>query len=227
MVQKKKKIKRKEIQEDQLVTTFYKVEEFYELHKQNIIIGVAAIAIIALAIIWYQNKKTEDNQEATTELAKVIPLFEKGSYKKAVEGEPGTNLIGLKSIVENYGNTEQGEFAKIYLADSYYYLGDYKNAKKYFEEYSGKSKLHKAAAYAGIAACYQKEGNFLEAANFYNKAATVSKFNPLTPDYLLNAGINFIKANKKDMAATVLKKIKKQFKTSAVAGEVDKYLAQI
>jgi hypothetical protein len=55
MAQKKKKITKKEIQEDQLVTSFYKVEEFVEQHKQNIIIVVAAVAIIALAIVWYNN----------------------------------------------------------------------------------------------------------------------------------------------------------------------------
>ena len=227
MAQKKKKITKKEIQEDQLVTSFYKVEEFVEQHKQNIIIGVAAVAIIALAIVWYNNKKIEDNLQATTEMAKVIPLFEKGSFQEAIEGQPGTNLNGLKSIVENYGSTEQGEFAKIYLADSYYYLGDYTNAKKYYEEYSGESSLHKAAAYAGIAACYEQEGNYEKAAGYYNKAASVSKYNPLTPDYLLNAGINYIKVNKKDMAETVLNRIKKEFKTSPIAREVDKYLAQI
>jgi tetratricopeptide (TPR) repeat protein len=227
MAQKKKKITKKEIQEDQLVTSFYKVEEFVEQHKQNIIIGVAAVAIIALAIVWYNNKKIEDNLQATAEMAKVIPLFEKGSFQEAIEGQPGTNLNGLKSIVENYGSTEQGEFAKIYLADSYYYLGDYTNAKKYYEEYSGESSLHKAAAYAGIAACYEQEGNYEKAAGYYNKAASVSKYNPLTPDYLLNAGINYIKVNKKDMAETVLNRIKKEFKTSPIAREVDKYLAQI
>ncbi len=227
MAKKKKKISKKEIQEDQLVTTFYKVEEFVEEHKQNIIIGVAAIAIIALAIVWYNNKRVEDNLQATEELSKVIPLFEKGSYKEAIEGQPGTNLIGLKTIVEDYGSTEQGEFAKIYLADAYYYLGDYANAKKYYEDYSGESSLHKAAAYAGIAACYEQEGDFDKAAGYYNKAASVSKYNPLTPDYLLNAGINYLKVNKKDMAETVLKRIKKEFETTAVAREVDKYLSQI
>ena len=227
MAQKKKKITKKEIQEDQLVTTFYKVEEFIEQHKQNIIIGVAAVAIIALAIVWYNNKKVEDNLQATAELAKVVPLFESGSFQEAIDGQPGTNLNGLKSIVENYGSTEQGEFAKIYLADSYYYLGDYANARKYYEDYSGNSKLHKAAAYAGIAACYEQEGDYEKAAGYYNKAANVSKYNPLTPDYLLNAGINYIRINKKDMAETVLNRIKKEFKTSPIAREVDKYLAQI
>ncbi len=227
MAKKKKKITKKEIQEDSLVTTFYKVEEFFEKHKQNIIIGVAAVAIIALAIVWYNNKRVEDNLQATEELSQVIPLFEKGSFKEAIEGQPGTNLVGLKSIVEEYGSTEQGEFAKIYLADSYYYLGDYANAKKYYEDYSGESTLHKAAAYAGIAACYEHDGDFEKAAGYYNKAANVSKYNPLTPDYLLNAGINYLKANNKEMAETVLNRIKKEFKTSAVAQDVDKYLAQI
>lgn len=50
MVQKKKKLKKKEIKEDQLVTSFYKAQEYFETNKQKILISVGAIAIIILAI---------------------------------------------------------------------------------------------------------------------------------------------------------------------------------
>jgi len=223
----KKKISKREIQEDNLVTTFYQVQDFYDKNKQTIIIAAAAIAIIAFASVWYTNKQIEDNLLATEAMAKVIPSYENGSFQEAIDGQPGTQLSGLKNIVENYSGTEQGEVAKIYLANSYYNLGDYANAQEWYSNYSGDSKIHKAASYAGQAVCLENEKNYEKAADYFSKAASVSKFNAQTPDYLLNSGINFLKAQNIEKAKSTFEKIKKDFSESTIAKEVDKYLAQI
>ncbi len=227
MITQKKKISKREIQEDNLVTTFYQVQEFYNEHKQAIIIAVAAIALIAFATVWYTNKQIEDNILATEAMAKIIPSFENGSYQEAIDGEPGTQLNGLKDIVKDYSGTEQGELAKIYLANSYYYLGDFANAKESYSSYSGDSKIHKAAAYAGQAVCLENEKKYEDAAGYFSKAASVSEFNAQTPDYLLSSGINFLKAQNKDKAKSTFERIKKDFSESTVAKEVEKYLGQI
>ncbi|MCP5064898.1 MAG: tetratricopeptide repeat protein [Ignavibacteriae bacterium] len=227
MIAQKKKISKREIQEDNLVTTFYQVQDFYDKNKQTIIIAVVAIAIIAFASAWYTNRQIEDNLLATEAMAKVIPSYENGSFQEAIDGQPGTQLSGLKNIVDNYGGTEQGELAKIYLANSYYNLGDYANAQQWYSSFSGNSKIHKAAAYAGQAVCSENEKNYDKAADYFSKAASVSKYNAQTPDYLLNSGINFLKAQNSDKAKSIFERIKKDFGESAVAKEVDKYLAQI
>ncbi len=40
MIGKKKKLTKKELQEDKLVTSFYKTQEFVEENKQKLIIGI-------------------------------------------------------------------------------------------------------------------------------------------------------------------------------------------
>lgn len=227
MIGKKKKIAKKEIQEDKLVTSFYQTQQLFEEHKQKIIIGVGAIAILILAITWFVNKKAEDNLLAASQISQVVSSFEQGQFQKAIDGEPGTQLAGLKSIVDNYGSTEQGEIAKIYLANSYYSLGDYENAEEAYSDYSGESKLHQSTAYAGMAACYEVNADFEEAAKYYQKAANTYKLETQTADFLLNAGINYLKAGQKDKAKDVLETVKKDYKTSTAAREVEKYLSQI
>jgi tetratricopeptide (TPR) repeat protein len=227
MIGKKKKITKKELQEDKLVTTFYKSQEFIDEHKQKFILGIGALAVIILAVVWYSNKQTEDNLLASAQLFQIIPVYEQGQYQKAIDGEPGTQLVGLKNIAENYGNTENGELAKIYLAHSYYALGDYENALEAYSDWSGDSKLHQSTALAGMAASYEMMGKYSEAAENYEKAAKVFKIDSQSADFLLNAGINYIKSGDKNNAKNVLELVKNEYKTTTAAREVEKYLAQL
>jgi TolA-binding protein len=227
MIGKKKKITKKELQEDKLVATFYKSQGFIEENKQKLLLGLGAIALVILAIVWYANKKSEDNLIASSQLSQILPIYEQGQYQKAIDGEPGTQLVGLKNIVDNYGSTEQGELAKIYLAHSYYFLGDYENALEYFTDYSGNSKLHKSSAFAGEAACYEQMNEFDKAASLYKKAADTYKLEAQTADFLLNAGINYIKSGNNSEAKRVLESIKNDYNTTPAARELDKYLPKL
>jgi tetratricopeptide (TPR) repeat protein len=227
MIGKKKKITKKELQEDKLVSSFYKTQDFVEENKQKLIFAFGAIAVVILAITWYFNKRAEDNILAGQKLTQIVPVFEQGDYKKAIDGEPGTQLDGLQSIVNNYSGTEQGELAKIYLAKSYYFLGDFENAAKYFDDYSGESKLHQSAAFAGLAACNEHNSEYEKAAELYEKAAKFNNLSAQTADFLLNAGINYKKSGDSESAKIVFERIKDDYNTSSAAREVDKYLSQI
>jgi len=117
--------------------------------------------------------------------------------------------------------------AKIYLANSYYSLGNYNDALETFSEYSGDSKIHQATAYAGMAACYEMNGDFAKSADYYKKAANFYVLKSQSSEFLLNAGINYIKSGQKENAKEVLEMIKKEYKTTNAAREVEKYLSQI
>ena len=93
-------------------------------------------AIVIIAVLLYMNNKQKNNEEATTYLARIMPSYDMGSYQKAIDGESGTNVLGLKQIVEEYGSTANGETAKIYLANCYSFLGNYEEAFKYYKDYS-------------------------------------------------------------------------------------------
>jgi TolA-binding protein len=71
------------------------------------------------------------------------------------------------------------------------------------------------------------KGDFEEAANLYLKASKISQVNSQNPDYMLNAGIYFLKAGEKDEAKMLFNKIKEDYSTSLANREVDKYLAQV
>ena len=227
MLAKKKKLSKKEIKEDKLVTTFYEAKGFYEENQTKILAALGALAIIIVAIVLYINKVESNNEIASIELSRVIPGYNSGMYQEAIDGKPGTKVLGLRKIADEYGGSEQGELARIYLANSYYFTGQLDNALDEYDAYSGSDDLMISSALAGKASVYEAKSDYESAAEFYSQAANISKYNRSNPEYLLIAGINYLKVKNFDKAKVSLEKIKKEYQTSLASREVDRYLAQI
>ncbi|HEY6625834.1 MAG TPA: hypothetical protein VIZ21_02665 [Ignavibacteriaceae bacterium] len=227
MIQKKKKLSRKEIKEDKLLNFYKTAVVFFEKYKNKIFIYAGVLVAVAAIVYFYVNQKTESNEKAGLELSRIMPLYDQGAYLEAIEGRQGTNIIGLKKLVEDFGGSENGETAKIYLANSYAFLGNYDEAFKYYNDYSGSIDYFEAASLAGQAGYYAVQEDFEKAANLYLKASKISKINSQNPDYLLNAGIYYLKAGEKEEAKILFNKIKDDYATSLAYREVDKYLSMI
>ncbi len=227
MLTKKKKLSKKEIKEDKLVSLMVKVENFYEDYKNKIVLYSGILIVAALAAYFYVNQQKAANEEAGLHLSRVMQIFDSGSYLEAIEGRQGTNIIGLKRVVEEFGSTENGETAKIYLAGAYSYLGNYEEAFKYYEDYSGSIDIYKASALAGMAGYYAAKNEYEKAADLYKNAANIVEINAQNPDYLLNSALNYYNAGDKDEARILFEKIKEDYSTSNARREVDKYLALV
>lgn len=227
MLQKKKKLSKKEIKEDKLLVLYKTAVIFFEKYKNKVFTYAGVLVAVAAIVYFYVNQKSESNEKAGLELSRIMPLYDQGAYLEAIEGRQGTNNIGLKKLVEEFGGTENGETAKIYLANSYAFLGNYDEAFKYYEDYSGSIDYFEAAALAGQAGYYANQENYEKAANLFLKASKMSKINSQNPDYLLNAGIYYLKAGEKEEAKILFDRIKDDYATSLAYREVDKYLSLV
>jgi tetratricopeptide (TPR) repeat protein len=227
MLTKRKKLSKKEIKEDKLVTTYYKAIGFFEENKNRIAMYAGILAVVILAIVLFMNNKKKNNELAGNELARIMNVYDSGNYLEAIEGRAGTKLIGLKKLVDSYGSTENGELAKIYIANSYNNLGKLDEADKYYSDYSGSNKIFKSTALAGQASYQAYKKNYEKAADLYKKAAFVSDANVLNPEYLLHAGENYMTAGKNSDAKELFEKIKKDYPTATALREIDKYTLQL
>lgn len=223
MLTKKKKLSKKEIKEDKLVSFYYKAYGYFEENTSRILIYAGALVVIALAVYFYINHRIENNKLAGQQLGLVMDSYDSGNYLEAIEGKAGTNMIGLKKIVEEYGNSENGEIAKIYLANSYNRLQKFDEALKYYKDYDGGIALFKAAALAGQANYYAMKNDYEKAADLYKDASRVSETDAHNPDYLLQAGINYMLAGKNTEAKSQFEKIRKDYRTSTAFRETEKY----
>lgn len=226
MLAPKKKISKREIKQDKLVETYFKAKTFFEENQKTILISLGSLVVIILLVIYLVNRSKERDIESTTLLGNVINLYDQSQYQQAIDGLPAKKIKGLKFIADEYGNTESGEAAKIFLANSYYQLGKYDEALKYYEDYDGDNKLFQATAYAGAAACYELKGNKEKAAELYLKAAKVVDSEVTTPEYLLYAARLNAEMGKKDVARKLLDQIKKEYSTSAPARDYDRYIVE-
>ena len=227
MLQKKKKLSKKEIKEDKLINFYKSAVVFFEKYKNKIFIYAGVLVAVAAIVYFYVNQKSESNEKAGLELSRIMPLYDQGAYLEAIEGKQGTNIIGLKRIVEEFGGSENGETAKIYLANCYAFLGNYDEANKYYNDYSGSIDYFEAASLAGQAGYYADQEDFEKAANLFLQASKMSEVNSQNPDYLLNAGIYYLKAGDKEEAKILFNRIKDDYTTSLANREVDKYLSMI
>lgn len=227
MLQAKKKITKRELKQDALITSYMKATSFYETHKKNIGIAVTAVVVVIIAVVVYVNNRNSNNEKATTSLGKVYQYYDGGQYQLAVDGNPQQNILGLKAIVEEYGNSPSGELAKFYLANSYYQLGKYDEALKQFEDCSPSGEVLVVSRLAGIAACYESTGQWKDAAENYEKAAAKFAKDPNAAENLNHAAWNYSLAGEKEKALSLYKKIKKDYPTSFFAREADRYIAQL
>jgi len=227
MLQKKKKLSKKEIKEDKLLVFYKNAVVFFEENKNKVLTYAGVLVAVAAIVYFYVNQKSESNDKAGLELSRIMPLYDQGAYLEAIEGRQGTNIIGLKKLVEDYSGSENGETAKIYLANSYAFLGNYDEAFKYYEDYGGSIDYFEAASLAGQAGYYAVKEDYEKAANLYLKASKISQINSQNPDYLLNAGIYYLKTGEKEEAKILFNRIKDDYTTSLAYREVDKYLSMI
>ncbi|NTW48525.1 MAG: tetratricopeptide repeat protein [Chlorobiales bacterium] len=219
------KITKQELQSDALTTAFYKAVDIFERKKPLVIgIGAALIAVVAGVVLWTMQKQSK-NDEATTMLSKIQPVYDAGQFDKAIYGD--TLNAGLLKISQEYSGTTSGELATLYLATSLYQKGSLDSALTSFEEVSLESDLVAGAALSGLAACYEEKKDFSKAGKLYKDAADRVKNNTLTPIYLSSAARSFELAGQKDDAIEIYEKLKKEFKQSTEGKDAEQAIVRL
>ncbi len=231
MLKPKKKISKKELKQDPLMTTIAEAQTFYETNKKYISYAITALIVIVVVIVVYINNRRSNNEKATTGLGIIYKIYDNGTtdksqYKIAINGQPERGVMGLKALVDNYGNSSAGEMARFYLANSYYNLGQYDDALKQYESFSSSDHLLAASALAGEGACYEAKKDFPKAASSYEKAASAAAKLTIAPEYLNEAGRCYGLAGDKDKALALFKKLRKDYPDSPYARDADRYITE-
>jgi tetratricopeptide (TPR) repeat protein len=227
----KKKIVKKELKQDTLMTTVAMTEGFYYEHRKQINYALTGLVIVAIAIVIFVNNRRSNNEKAGVELARVMAMMDASpadpaTLNAAIEGVPEQGVMGLRAIVDNYGGTDGGELARFYLAGAYYRLGEFGKALAEYEEFSGVDRSLDAGARAGEAASLEGLGRYAEAAELFEKAASLDPAGVSTAEHLFSAARCYGLAGKKEDANRLIKKLKEDFPKSASAREADRVISR-
>lgn len=226
MLQPKKKISKREIKQDKLVTRAMQAESWALENKKTLTyVGVAIVAVAALLYVW-NDRRSAAELEGATRLARIIPVFDRGDLQQAIDGVPSEGTFGLLSIVEEYGSTEAGTLAKLYYANSLSGLGKHAEALDVYEDISSSDRLVSASASAGTGTCLEALGRYQDAAGAFDRAASADPKSPLAADRLFSAAVNYSRAGLKAKAGEALATMKKQYPESAYTRDIARYEAE-
>ena len=182
MLKPRKKITKKQLKEDKLVTFYFQTSEWLELHSKYLLMGVAAFVLIAAGIVYYTYAQSKAEKTASVDLARATRTLESLDYQNAISQ--------LSAIVDSHGSTTSGKLARLHLANAFYQTKEYASAKKSYSKFTSSfsgDEHFLAAAQGGVAACLEQEKKYGEAAAAYVKAAD-SYDSVLAPGFLVNGG---------------------------------------
>lgn len=225
MLKAQKKITHKELKKDKLVTTYFEGRDWLvqPQNQKKIYMVLGAVAIIVVGIIMYTSNRNAKNEEAELKFAPVVSLYEQGKYNDAIHGDPATNTMGLVQIVNEYGSTNAGQTAKVYLANCFFNIRDFDNALKYFEDYSGKNDILKASALSGVGAVWEAKGDLKKAAEYFEKASKVNKKVIINQENIYYSIRAYSQAGDKDNAKRMYEVLKNDYPKSKYFAEIKKF----
>ncbi|RMD94745.1 MAG: hypothetical protein D6813_01615, partial [Calditrichaeota bacterium] len=217
----KKKLTRRQIKEDKLVTYYFKTTDYLRQNSRFLSSLIIGLAIIVFLTFLYAKNKSAKEENAAVELTKAKAEYFQKNYESAIKL--------LEDLVEEYGGTKSGTVGLYYLADAYFNLKKYEQAEQYFREYldRGGDDILEAASLSGLAACLEQKGQYLEAAKTYEKAAEKYKNSFLAPESLFNAARCYELAGEKELAKQKLKEILERYKDTNIKNDVEIYLAEL
>ena len=196
-------------------------QSFLVKNWKKISICLGAILVVVLGVYGYCKLIAEPREQAATEaLAEGQQLISQGEYEKAI--------ASLKKEVEEYGSTQSGNLALLYLGIAYYNTGKYTEAIAALEDYSKVGdNVVDPAAIAALGNCYACTKNYDKAVEKLVSAAELANSVNLSPIYYIQAGeICEFGQNNNEKALELYNKVKSAYKTSyqVKSGEIDKYI---
>lgn len=215
------------VENTRTIETEDRITGFWQKNSRNIIVGLAAVIIVAGGVAAYKyfiaGPKLQKSDEA---IFRAENYFRMDSLQLALNGDAVNP--GFLKIIDRYSGTPAANLSKFYAGASYLKLGDFKNAEKWLKDFSTNSVQVNARAKSLLADAYAEQGKKEEAASLYVEAANAfekDEFN--AAEYLFRAGYLYESLGKNKEALDAYKSIKEKYPRTERGFEIDKYLARL
>jgi tetratricopeptide (TPR) repeat protein len=216
MLRPRKKISRREIKEDKLVTIYIKVQKFIKRYNRQINFTTMGLLVIIVIVFFVARSKKGAESTAEGKLALVEQFYYAKNYDQCM-GE-------FENIIATYPGTRAAGITVFFMANIHYKQGNYNEAQRYYELYItdySDIDIFTASSLVGIAACLENRNDFESAGEYYERAAKKYKDAFTTPFYLKNAARCYIMAAKPEKGKTIYQTILDQYPDFGLAREVE------
>ncbi len=219
-----KKLTKEELEQDPLLNSYAKIQDFYFAHKTVIISSAIAIILaIGLAIGYHYWQKSQ-NKEALQLMSAAQTYFRQGEYQKALTGSAEDFTVGFEQIINEYGGTQAGNLAYYYAAVSAYNLENIEQALNYIESYEPPEGILGVAPISFHGTLQMAAGNFEQAAELFVRAAEWDINESTTPFNYLEAARAYREAGNIEAAIKYAQLILDKYPNSAQVAEADKLI---
>jgi TolA-binding protein len=193
----KHRVRKEDLKEDRFQQATERVAEFYYRDKQKfwVIVGVV-IAVVVGGIVLLQNRGKGENPEAQLRFTEALGIFTQGEMQQAEEA--------FRNVASQFGRDWAGVRAHYYLGQIYYSGQRFDDARKEFEIFlkgGAKDPVLGPGASLGVADCDIELGNYLRAAEGYQRVYRSYPDSPLAFDAMMSAGRAFRLGGRLDLAA--------------------------
>ncbi|MBN2201933.1 tetratricopeptide repeat protein [bacterium] len=216
MLRPKKKLHKKEIKEDALVTRYFQARRFYDQNSR--MVNTVLIVVLALAVIGVFMARSRRIEELKAQSALGDAL------QSLYMNDPGTLIRKMDEVTKKFSGTPAAGEAAFFAANALFETGDLKEADRRFAmvmDGHGGNPVFRASSLAGRAAIAESEKRWQDAARLYTQAA--EKYPDLftAPFYLKEAARCQLEAGDRKSARAVLETIEKRFPESQVSQETE------
>ena len=211
-------------QQEKVMESVSKTEQFYNENKKIIWGCVIALAVIALAILGYRKFIYEPKAaEAAAQMFPAENAFMNNDFELALNGD-GNNL-GFEDIISEYGK-KAGKAAYHYAGLCHLNLKNYEQAIDFLKKYKGKDPILAARALVSIGDAYAGLEDYANAQNYYTQAIEKGD-NMFAASYIFKLGQVYEELGQPDKALELYKEIEDKYPQSMEAYDIGKYIVRI
>ena len=180
----RRKITKKELKEDQLVTFYFNARKFIDKNGKTLGIGLGAVVVLIILTGFVINSKKQSNLKAGFDLYSAAILVERGEHHTAKEV--------LQTSIESYAGTGNAAIALLKLADAYYNTQEFDStvyfADEFLHVYRGKDDILMSSGYNLKASALEELGKLEEAAEAYLMVSAKFPHSCVAPISMIDAG---------------------------------------
>ena len=211
-------------QQEKVMESVSKTEQFYNENKKIIWGCVIALAVIALAILGYRKFIYEPKAaEAAAQMYPAENAFLNGDFELALNGD-GNNL-GFIDVIDQYGK-KAGKAAYLYAGLCQLNLKNYQEAIDYLKKYKGTEPILASRALVSIGDAYAGLEDYTNAQKYYSEAIKKGD-NMFAASYILKLGQVYEELGQTDKALELYKEIEDKYPQSIEAYDIGKYIVRI
>jgi len=216
---RKHRLTRHDLKTDRFVESTMEFVSTARHHAPRIVVSAIGFILVLLILAYIASGRRRSNLQADQFLSSATASFMNGDFETARDA--------LQDITTRFWGTRASHEALFYLGNTYYALNDYDNAMKSFEQFlkrNTKWPLLKASAAVGVGNCYEQKGQFLLAAEEYEKVADRYPDSAMAPEALISAARCYQAMAQAQAAKPLYERLKRDYPESPLVSVADMYL---